>query len=129
MAFSTAERVDIRRFCWYPVAGGAPNNFTSYRYFQAYGTLEFRLSNLAAEEEAVVRTTFLANLYTLESAIPAASANLDTDEAAVWKHNKREVADRRALFASWRKDLCEFLGVPPGPAFNSAAGSGLSLVV
>lgn len=129
MAFSNAERVDIRRFCYYPVYGGTPSSFQSYRFFQSYGLLEYRLSNLAAEEEAVVRTTFLANLYTLEAAIPAASANLDTDQAAVWTHNKREVADRRALFASWRKDLCEFLGVPPGPAFNSAAGSGLSLVV
>lgn len=129
MAFSTAERVDIRRFCYYPVYGGTPSSFQSYRFFQSYGLLEYRLSNLAAEEEAVVRTTFLANLYTLEAAIPAAGANLDTDQAAVWTHNKREVADRRALFASWRKDLCEFLGVPPGPAFNSAAGSGLSLVV
>ena len=129
MAFTNVERVDIRRFAWYPVAGATLGTFTSYRFFQTYGTLEFRLSNMTAEEEDVVRATYLANLYTLEAAIPAASANLDTDEAAVWKHNKQEVADRRALFTSWRKDLCEFLGVPPGPAFNSSAGSSVSLRV
>jgi hypothetical protein len=123
MAFTAAERVDIRRFCWYPVYGGTPSSFQSYRFFQAYGLLEYRLSNLSAEEEAVVRTTFLANLATLETAIPAASANLDTDVAAVWTHNRRELADREALFDSWRCKLCEFLGVPPGPgrAGNSAS--------
>lgn len=128
MAFTTQERVDIRRFCWYPVYGGTPSSFQSYRFFQAYGTLEYRLSNLMAEEEGVVRTTYLANLATLETAIPGTSANLDTDQAAVWTHNKRELADREALFTNWRKKLCEFLGVPPGPAFGSA-GSGISFVV
>ena len=60
----------------------------------------------------------------------AAGANLDTDVAAVWTHNKREVADREALFTNLRKKLCEFLGVPPGPAFNSASGGGsMQLVV
>ena len=126
MAFTTAERVDIRRFAWYPVYGGTPSSFQSYRFFQAYGTLEYRLSNLLAEEEAVVRTTYLANLYTLETAIPGTSANLDTDEAAVWKHNKRELADREALFSNWRHKLCGFLGVPPGPGYG---GVGVSFVV
>ena len=128
MAFTTQERVDIRRFCWYPVYGGTPSSFQSYRFFQNYGTLEYRLSNLLAEEEGVVRTTYLANLTTLETAIPGTSANLDTDQAAVWTHNKREMADREALFANWRKKLCEFLGVPPGPAFGSV-GAGMSFVV
>lgn len=65
MAFTTQERVDIRRFCWYPVYGGTPSSFQSYRFFQAYGTLEYRLSNLLPEEEGVIRTTYLANLTTL----------------------------------------------------------------
>lgn len=128
MAFTTQERVDIRRYCGYPAYGAVPSSFQSYRFFQSYGTLEYRLSNLLPEEETVVRTTFLANLATLESAIPAASANLDTDEAAVWKHNKREVADREGLFSSWRRKLCAFLGVPPGPELGGGNG-GMQLVV
>ncbi|EFU5185833.1 hypothetical protein HT824_004447 [Salmonella enterica] len=128
MAFTTQERVDIRRFCWYPVYGGTPSSFQSYRFFQAYGTLEYRLSNLLPEEEGVIRTTYLANLTTLETAIPGTSANLDTDQAAVWTHNKRELADRDALFSNWRLKLCQFLGVPPGPAYSGSGGS-MQLVV
>ncbi|QMV32406.1 hypothetical protein 8G_00012 [Ralstonia phage Hyacinthe] len=127
MAFTTAEKVDIRRYCGYPMFGGTPSSFQSYRFFQAYGTLEYRMNNMLAEEEAVVRTTYLANLTTLETAIPSASANLDTDQAAVWVHNKREVADRDALFANWRRKLCEFMGIPPGPGLG--AGGSVQLVV
>ncbi|WP_432734738.1 hypothetical protein [Ralstonia solanacearum] len=128
MAFTTAEKVDIRRHCGYPMFGGTPSSFQSYRFFQAYGTLEYRMSNMLAEEEAVVRTTYLANLTTLETAIPAASANLDTDQAAVWTHNKREVVDRDALFSNWRRKLCEFMGIPPGPGLSGDSGS-VQLVV
>lgn len=127
--FTDAEKTDIRRFAGYPAYGAVPSSFQSYRFFKAYGTLEYRMANLSAAEEAVVRTTYLANLATLESAIPAASANLDTDQAAVWVHNKREVADREGLFASWRLKLCQFLGVPPGPALGQAGAGGMQLVV
>ena len=115
MAFTTAEKVDIRRHCGYPVYGGTPSAFQSYRFFQAYGTLEYRLQNLLAEEETIVRTVFLGSLNTLEAAIPAVSSNLDTDSAAVWKHNKNELRDRDALYSNQRTKLCGFLGVPPGP--------------
>lgn len=120
--FTDAEKADIRRFCGYPVYGAVPSSFQSYRFFQAYGTLEYRMANLLPEEEAVVQTTYLANLYTLETGIVGAAANLDTDEAAVWKHNRNEVADRRNLFDDWRRRLCGFLGVPPGPALGEGGG-------
>lgn len=125
MAFTDAEKTDIRRFCGYPAYGAGASGFQSWRFFQAYGTLEFRLNNLATAEEAVVRS-YLTTLGTLEAAIPAAGANLDTDEAAVWKHNKNEVADREGLFASWRRKLCDFLGMPPGP---NLGGGGVRFVV
>ncbi|MFC4526411.1 hypothetical protein ISN76_12935 [Dyella halodurans] len=124
--FTNAQKVDIRRFCGYPVYGGTPSSFQSYRFFQEYGTLEYRMNNLLAEEEAVITATYLANLYTLETAIPATGANLDTDQAAVWTHNKNEQRDRERLFDSWRRKLCGFLGVPPGPDLGQP---GLRLVV
>jgi hypothetical protein len=126
MAFTDAEKTDIRRFCGYPAYGAGPSGFQSWRFFQAYGTLEYRLNNLSAAEEAVVRATYLATLSTLESAIPAAAANLDTDEAAVWTHNKDEIADREALFDQWRRRLCGFLGLPAGPALGDG---GIRIVV
>jgi hypothetical protein len=131
MAFTDQERVDIRRFCGYPLYGGTPSGFQSYRFFQAYGTLEYRLTNLSANEESTVRSTYLTgpnNLFTLEQAITASSANLDTDAAAVWTHNKNEVRDRRRLFDYSCKQLMRFLGIPPGPNFAGDSGT-ISLIV
>lgn len=125
MAFTNAEKVDIRRFLGYQAYGAGPSGFQGWRFFQAYGLVEFRLNNMASEEESVVRLTYLQNLYVLETAIVKASANLDTDKAAVWTHNKNEVADRERLFASWRIKFCAFLGIPPGEGL----GGGTSLIV
>ena len=127
MAFTEAQKVDIRRFCGYGAYGAGPSGFQGWRFFQAYGTLEFKMNNLDPSEEAVITTTYLTNLYTLETAIVGASANLDTDEAAVWKHNKNEVKDRRELFDDWRRRLCQFLGIPPGP--HMSGGGTVRIVV
>ena len=68
----------------------------SWRYFQVYGLLEFRLTNLSASEIVIARR-YLGNLTSLELAVPAASGNLDTDQASMWTRNKDEVADRIRL--------------------------------
>lgn len=96
-----------------------------WRFFQAYGALEYRMTNLSVSEEAVVRRQ-LGSLTTLESAIPMAGENLDTDAAAVWTRNRTEVGDRYRLLDEQRRRLCAFFGVPPGPGLGMA---GLSLVV
>ena len=116
--FADAEKVDVRRFCGYPEYGAGPSGFQSWRYFQAYGTLEFRLNNMASSELQIVRQ-YLSQLYALESAIPTAGSNLDTDQAAVWYRNKHEVRDRMALFDAWRRRLVGFIGLPCGPALTS----------
>jgi hypothetical protein len=121
MAFTDAEKVDIRRFCGFPVFGGQPVQAFGHRFFQQYGTLEFRLNNLQAAEEAVIRTSYLANLYQLETDIVGSRTNLDTESAAVWTHNRNEVRDREALFDGWRRRLCGFLGIPPGPALGDGS--------
>lgn len=82
--------------------------------------LEFRISNLSVSELGVVRR-HLATLLSLESAVVAASDNLDTAQAAVWTRNKDEVADRIRLFDEWRRRLCGFLGVPAGPALSDGS--------
>jgi hypothetical protein len=120
-----SDKVDLRRFCGYPAYGFGPAGFQGWRFFQAYGLLEYRLNNLDPTEGAVCQT-YLTNLRTLEAAIPGAGGNLDTDQAAVWTHNKSEVRDRSALFDDWRRRLCGFLGVPPGPSLGNG---GVFLVV
>jgi len=95
------------------------------RFGMVIMSLHARLTSLSASEESVLITTYLANLYTLENAIPAVSANLDTDQAAVWKHNAREQADRDRLFDSWRRRMCAFIGFAPGPGLGNG---GIALI-
>lgn len=83
------------------------------------------MNNLAVDEEETLETIYLQNLRTLESAIPTASENLDTDRAAVWYHNKNEVADRFKLFNLWCTRLKDFMGVTG----MSALQVGLQVVV
>jgi hypothetical protein len=122
---SDAEKVDIRRFCGYPPYGAASSGMQSWRFFQSYGLLEFRLTNISLSEIAVVRR-YLGTLLALELAVPAAAANLDTDQASTWIRNKSEMGDRVQLLDGWRRRLCGFLGVPPGDALSNGA---VSLVV
>lgn len=123
--FSDAQKVQIRRYCGYPAYGTGAAGFSSWRFFQAYGTLEYRLNNLAPAEMAVT-LQYVSTLETIEAAIPRISENLDTESAAAWTHNADELKDREALFDSWRRRLCGFLGVPSGPALGQA---GVALVV
>jgi hypothetical protein len=123
--FTDAEKTDVRRYCGYPAYGAGDAGFQGWRFFQAYGTLEYRLNNLAPAEEQVVRQ-HLSTLRTLESAVPRAGENLDTDRASVWTRNRDETRDRAALLDEWRRRLCSFLGVPAGPGLGPA---GISLTV
>ena len=126
MSLTEAEKTDARRFCGYPAYGASSAGFQNWRFYQTYGLLEFRLTNLADTELSVLRQ-YLSTLAGLEASIPRASENLDTDQAAVWTRNRNEAQDRASLFDNWRRRLCGFLGVPPGPALVS--GSSLTLVV
>jgi hypothetical protein len=115
-----ADKVDVRRYCGYPAYGAGATGFQGWRFFQAYGLLEYRLNNMSGNEVTVVGG-YLATLRQLETGVPGAAANLDTDKAAVWTHNRDEVRDRTALFDDWRRRLCSFIGVPFGPGLSTGA--------
>jgi hypothetical protein len=123
MTLSAQQVVDVRRYCGFSVSG----NTTSQPYREpvysdvtlASLSLDYRLANLSADEENTVVTYYLANLYLREAEIQGAAANLDTDIAAVWTHNKDEVSDRMGLFNQLRLDLCNFLGFEPGKGLRS----------
>lgn len=124
MTLTAQQTADVRRFAGYP-ALGVDTPADDSRDF-AYGwvspgvwqTLAHRLLNLTPENEATLINVYLGNLTALETAILQASSNLDTDKAAVWTHNKNEVADRESLFDKWRRRMCGFLGLKPGPALG-----------
>jgi hypothetical protein len=116
--FTDAQKTDIRRHCGYPAYGATSAGNMGWRFFTAYGALEYRLNNLSCSEETVA-LTYIATLNQLEAVVPGVSDNLDSDGAASWQHNPNELADRLTLLDSWRLRLCKFLGVPPGEGLNS----------
>lgn len=121
-----AEKTDARRFLGYPAHGADPSGNMGWQYYQAAGTVEFRLANLSHSEEAVLRG-YLGTLLVLERAIPGAGASMDTESAAGWVRNPAELAERVRLFDDWRRRFCGFLGVPVGPGMRT--GHSVSLVV
>ena len=125
--FTSAQLVDIRRFCGYQAYGNTATATWGSRFFTAYGILEYKMANMSPDEAAVITSTMLPNLTALETALFGTSQNLDTDTASVWKHNKNEFADRWALYANQRRMLCDFLGVPYGPGIDGGEAGRLML--
>nr|WP_321985339.1 hypothetical protein [uncultured Lichenicoccus sp.] len=101
----------------YGAYGAGPGDDTFNRFSAAFETAEYRMANLLDPELIVCRSK-LAELNILDTAVPTSGANLDTDHAAVWYHNKNEVRDRDTLFRMRRRELCTFLGIPPGPGLK-----------
>ncbi len=127
-----AQTTDARRFAGYAAPGTTMVvDANSDTVFVQYGVVTMslftRLTSLSVTEEAVLTGTYLANLNGLESAVPMAGDNLDTDKAAVWKHNANEVRDRLALLAQWSLRMCLFLGVAPGPGLQVGPGLGTAI--
>jgi len=127
MALTDQQMADVRRYAGYPQVGA--NHTTDASRDFSYGwvlpgvweTLSSVLDNLRPENEATLTTVYLANLATLETAIVGAGSNLDTNVAAVWTRNTNEVSDRLRLFDEWRRRMCEFLGIAPGPNLRGGA--------
>jgi hypothetical protein len=121
-----AQLTDVRRYMGYQLAGTTmqitnDQDLVYGQFGMVIMSLQQRLTSLSASEEAVLINTYLTNLAALESAIPSVSDNLDTDQAAVWKHNAREQADRDRLFDSWRRRMCGFIGFAPGPGLGNGS--------
>ena len=116
------ERTNARRWMGYGLVGDTATSIYSQPvYAPSYirtGVgllLDNRLSHLQPSEETILREAYLEPLATLESDILGVAANLDTDSAGPWVHNKRERQDREALFNSLRRRMCGFLNFLPGP--------------
>jgi hypothetical protein len=133
VAISDSQVVDVRRWAGYGMAGNPSLAIYEDPVYShggpAWGlnrlTLADKLAGLTDAESLVLTDTFLDPLTTLETAILGAADNMDTEQAGPWKSNPREVAQRTALFNKWRRDMCAFLGIPPGPALGSG---GITLV-
>ena len=104
MALTAVQRVQTRRYAGYGISPATPD------------ALDTVLATLTEEQEAVVATTFLPSLVTLEAGLLGAAETIDTAKAAVWERKAQELAERSMLYRGQRLALCRFLGVAPGPA-------------
>lgn len=125
MALTDAQMTDTRRWMGYALTGTSmPITDDQDLVYGQFGlvtmSLHKRLTTLTASEESVLIGTYLTPLASLETGVLGAADNLDTESAAVWKRNANEVGDRRALFNQWRRDMCAFLGFPPGPSLQQS---------
>lgn len=94
MAFTEQELADIRRFCGYAPSGKEQHDLL----------LTFKINYLTKTERAVVRR-YLATLATLADVIAVDRGRPETER----------------LFTGWRRRLCGFLGIPPGPGVFAEA--------
>lgn len=126
MSLTTDEGVAIRRFMWYGMLGNQNVQAFGYRWATNFGLLQFRISNLLPQEEAYVRT-LISQCETLEQGLLNVQADMDTASAGPWKRNPQQLKENIRLYTFWRKKMCEFFQLPPGPAF--ATSSQISVVV
>lgn len=73
------------------------------------------LASAASPNVATPVYGYLPILDVLEGAYAAASGNLDTIQADVWKGRGNELGQRYALYRVWQGKLADFLGVPMNP--------------
>jgi hypothetical protein len=128
-AFSDQELADIRRFCGYPAVGDGNVVFPFPWMMREYLALEYRLRHLSQTDGATLLAQYLAPLYAIEQSLATVWQNLDTAAAAAWTHNAREQRDKEAAFGYWRRRLCAFLQIPPGPELSAGGGGAMRMVV
>ena len=115
------QKAHLRRAMGYPAYGNGNDGAQSWRFFQVYGLMEYRLANMSQAEGAIVVDTYLANFIQAEQDIPAALQNLAFDQIAVLTRNKTQAAETVATMAFWGQRMCDFFGIPPGQGLASVS--------
>lgn len=127
--FSSQQLTDIRRFCGYPAIGDGNVVFPFPWVMRQYLALEYRLQHLSQTDGTTLVSQYLAPLYAVEQSLASVWQNLDTSQAAVWTHNVNEQRDKVEAFDYWRRRLCAFLQIPPGPELLATSTSTMHMVV
>ena len=131
--FSTAPLSDddknlVRYFCGYPVYPAGVVVTIEVVTNPIYLQLEYKMNNMQPSGYQRVRF-HLQELIPLDAAIAGSSSNLDTDQASVWYHNKREVRDRTRLYNQRRRTFADALGVAYGPNLAGSSGGSIACIV
>lgn len=122
-------KVDLRRMCGFPATGFGLTGYWEFGLFlREYQTLELRLDALTVSEYARITSLYLPNLLALEQDIFNIRNTVNIDTAAVYKRNLREGQERHNEFMWWRRALCDFLGIMPGPNMQSSGGNTVNCI-
>lgn len=127
--FTSQQLADVRRFCGYPAVGDGSVVFPFPWIMRQYLALEYRLQHLSQTDGSTLVAQYLSPLYAIEQSLSMVWQNLDTAQAAVWTHNASEQEDKVRTFDYWRRRLCSFLQVPPGPELSAPVGASMRMVV
>jgi len=120
MAFTSQEKVDLRRHCGYAVYGNNNIQNMGWRYFLRTGQFEFIIQQLTLDEENTIRDVYLAKCNQLFDDIYNVRDNTDTAQAAVWYRNPKELKERQDNYFWHCEMLCKMLMGPIyGPSLNT----------
>ena len=125
MALTDTQIANVRRYAGYWASGTTQpvtaDNDTVYMIFGITQMSLFkRLTTLSSAEEAIL-VNYLTQIASLETDYLGATSNLDTAVAAVWTHNPNEIGDRANIYNRWRRLMCAFLGLEPGPGLGDSS--------
>jgi hypothetical protein len=112
--FTQVQLLQIRDLCGFEARGSGTVVFPAPWVQVQYLALEWRLQNLSQEEGEYVLSQYVTPLLALQQAIPTAGATLNIGVAGPYVRNANEMKERKALYTTWRKQLCAFLGILPG---------------
>jgi hypothetical protein len=103
----------IREYCGYPVDGKKPDNFpSSFRFYQAIGCLNYRLTILSQPEIKKLEE----KLFMLERYNDAmVKAEWGTENTTTWAPGVERARKHLAEFTAARQQLCDFFQIPHGP--------------
>jgi hypothetical protein len=123
-------KVDIRRMCGYGSYGvGATGFFEMGFFIPSYQVLELRMNTLTASEFSRVTNNYLAKCLQLEQDIYDTRETVNIDTAAVYKRNLNEGRERHNEFNYWRRALCQFFGIDPGPQLAGMSSNNIILTI
>lgn len=119
-------KVDIRRFAGFGSYGFGSTGFFEMGWFiPSYQVLELRMNTLTVSEFSRVTNLYLSNLYQIETDIFNTRQTVNIQQAAVYTRNLNEGRERHTEFSWWRRQLCSFFGISPGPELS---GSGMNSI-
>lgn len=125
MSLTDDQKNSVRWYMGYPttLANVSTGNNRDFAYAWVTPgvmmTLDTALDNMTPSQETRVTAFYLPNLTQMETDLYGSSGawqNHDTDQAAVWYHNKNEVDDRTRHFKALCRRLANEFGFAPGPA-------------